>query len=53
LPLLFNFTLEYAIRKVDENQVGLKSNGTQLLVHADDVILLGDNVDTMKKTQKP
>jgi hypothetical protein len=38
-PLLFNFALEYAIRK------GLKLNGTQqLLAYADDVNLLGDNI---------
>jgi hypothetical protein len=48
-PLLFNFALEYAIRKVLESQVGLKSNGTyQLLAHVDVNVLI-DNIDTIKK----
>jgi hypothetical protein len=42
--LLFNFALEYAIRKAQENQVKLKFTEThQLLLYADDVNLLGDN----------
>ena len=50
-PLLFNFTLEYAIRRVQVNQDGLKLNGThQLLFYADDVNILGGSVHTIQKT---
>ena len=48
-PLLFNFALQYAIRRVQVSQDGLKLNGTlQLLVYADDVNILGGSVHTVK-----
>jgi hypothetical protein len=48
--LLLNFALEYAIRKVQVNQSGLKLNGAhQRLVYADDVNILGGRVHTVEK----
>jgi hypothetical protein len=45
-PLLFNFALEYVIRKVQENHVGMKFNGTHQLLFYVDVKLLGDSIET-------
>ena len=49
-PMLFNFALEYAIRRVQVNQDGLKLNGTHhLLAYADFVNTLGGSIHNLKK----
>jgi hypothetical protein len=48
--LLFNFALEYAIRRVQVNENGMKLNSIhQLLVYSDDVKILGESVHTVKE----
>ena len=50
--MLFNFALEYTIRRSLVNWSGLQLNGThQLLAYADDVNILGRSIHTVKKTQ--
>jgi hypothetical protein len=52
-PVLFNFALEYAIRRVQVNRDGLKLNGThQLLAYADDVNILGRSIRNLKENAK-
>jgi len=49
-PLLFNFVLKYAIRRVQVIHDGLKLNGThQLLVYANEVNILGGSIHTIKE----
>ena len=49
-PLLFNFALEYVIRRVQVKQDGLKLNGMhQHLAYVDDVNILEGSVHTVKK----
>jgi hypothetical protein len=52
-PVLFNFTIQFHMRKVQGNQGELELSGTcQLLVYVNDVNMLGAEVNTAEKTQK-
>jgi hypothetical protein len=49
--LLFNFALEYAMRKVKANHRLLKFNGThQVVIYGDDVNLWGQSIHTISFT---
>jgi len=49
-PMLFNFDLGYATRRVQVNQDGLKLHGThQLLVYSDDIHIFSRSIHTIKK----
>ena len=48
-PLLFNFSLEHAIRKVQETNLVLHMNGThQVLHYGDDENVIGDDIRTIE-----
>ena len=49
-PLLFNFALEYAIRKVQETNLGVDMNGThQVLAYMDDLNVISDDIKTTER----
>jgi hypothetical protein len=50
---VFNFALEYAIRRAQENQKGLKLNGThQFFAYANDVNIARENIRYHKEKHK-
>jgi hypothetical protein len=52
IAIALQFCLRICHRKVQENRVSLELNGIhQLLVFADDINLLGDNINTIKENR--
>jgi hypothetical protein len=52
LTLFLNFSFQYSVRKCQKNQEAQELNGThQLLIHTDDVNVLGENINTMKENR--
>jgi hypothetical protein len=49
-PLLLNLSLEYVIRKVQENEDGMKLNEIyQLLIYANDINTFGEDINFIQK----
>ena len=52
-PRLFHFALEYAIRKIQETNLGLDTNCThQVLAYADDVNLIDDDIRAIENKRR-
>jgi hypothetical protein len=52
LHFFINISLEYTIREFQENQAQLEPNGLRhILVYANDINLVGKNINTIKKAQ--
>jgi hypothetical protein len=52
-PLLFNIVLEYASRRLQDNKEGVNLKGThQPLSYADDVNVVGENIDSIQKNKE-
>jgi hypothetical protein len=49
-PLLFNFALEYAIRRVQENRGGLELRGIHQLWPTLMTLIVGENTATIQKS---
>jgi hypothetical protein len=53
LPLIFNFALKYAIRKMQGTNLALDMDGTHpILAYADDANLIGDVIGTTERRAK-
>ena len=51
MPLLFNFDLEYTIRKIQETNLGLGINDIyQAFAYADDVNVIGNDMRTIERS---
>jgi hypothetical protein len=52
ITIVFNFALEYAIRRVQESQEGLKLTGTHHLLASADFNTPAENINIVDKTRE-